>query len=509
MTELVPPAATVTGYGEAERQASELAAIRRMLHASRGCFSLSVAVCNSPTLRDYLVAQLREAFPGMRVVTVPPGTVDVFGLAVAGPANPPPAALFLVNLEASLPSVQKTQPTLRSLNASRELWPRRFSCPIVLWLPEYAATLLCTHARDFWRYRSHGFEFVSEQAGAVAGMAERVPSGLSPAANLSREEKRFRIAELEQRIADAGEVPRARLAQHTAVWLTELGFLYSFTGDLERAEAMLRKSLEIDEKLGHVEGIANDYGTLGVICRDRGDLNRAEEMLRKALAIDEKLGRMEEVANDYGNLGITYRRRGDLDRAEEMLRKALAIHEKLGSTEGLAAGYTNLGIICITRGDLDRGEEMLLKAIEIHEKLGRMEGVATGYTNLGIACMTRGDLDRGEKMSLKALDIHEKLGRMEGVAADYSNLGLIYRGRGDLQRAEEMLRKSLEIEEKLGCVDGIASDYANLGRIAADRGDVGRARELWTKSLDLYRRTGASHRVQEVQGWLDGLGEQA
>jgi hypothetical protein len=52
---------------------------------------------------------------------------------------------------------------------------------------------------------------------------------------------------------------------------------------------MVKKSLEIDIKLGHLEGIGANYGTLGNIFR-RKKLGGAEEMFKKALTIEEKLG---------------------------------------------------------------------------------------------------------------------------------------------------------------------------------------------------------------------------
>jgi len=469
MTEPAPPVATAPGYGEAERQAAELAAMRRMLDVARGCFSLSVAVCNSPALRDQIARELSQASAGIRVVVVPRGTIDVFALVVTDQADPRPAALFLTNLEASLPSGRESHPTLRSLNASRELWPRKFPCPIVIWLPEYAAALLSTQARDFWRYRSHSFEFVSEHVYALADAATRVSGDLMSAGNLSSEEKRFRIAELEDRIADAGDPPSGAIAFHCSMWLNELGFLYFSVGNLERAEQMHRRALEIQEKLGRLEGVAVHTGNLAIIYQTRGDLNRAEQMHRKALEIDEKLGRMEGVAEDSGNLGVIYRMRGDLERAEQMHRKAL----------------------------------------EINEKLGRLEGVAAESGNLGIIYGRRGHLDRAEQMFRKSLEIEEKLGRMEGVADDSGNLGIIYRMRGDLDRAEQMFRKALEIDERLGRIGGVANQSGNLGSMAADRGDVDAARELWTRALGIFRQIGAAHRMEQTQRLLDGLPEQS
>jgi len=502
-----PDASTIAPapYAEAERQAAEVAALRRMIEASQGCFSLSVAVCNSPALRDYVIGEARSSFPGIQVIAVPAETVDVFEFVVDRANQPASAALFLVNLEASIPSDRESQPTLRSLNASRELWQRRFACPVVFWLPEYAAGLMSVHARDFWRYRSHRFEFVPEQAGVLAGVADETSGSFGAAAALTAEEKRFRIAELEQRVAEVGADAPIGLARHASVWLTELGFLYHFIGDLERAERMFRKALEINEKLGRLEGMASEYGNLGVIYETRGDLDRAEQMHRKALETNEKLGRLEGMASDYGNLGLVYETRGELDRAEEMQRKALEINEKLGRLEGMANQYANLGIIYQIRGDPDRSKQLYRKALEIDEKLGRPEGMASDYGNLGLIYQTRGELDQAEQMFRKSLEINEKLGRLEGIARQYGNLGLVYQTRGDLDRAEQMLRKSLEIDEKRGRLEGMATGYGNLGRVAEHRGETVRARELWRKSRELFERIGMPHMVRRVQDLLDRL----
>jgi hypothetical protein len=51
----------------------------------------------------------------------------------------------------------------------------------------------------------------------------------------------------------------------------------------------------------------------------------------------------------------------------------------------------------------------------------------------------------------------------------------------------------------------MASDYGNLGNLQELRGDLDGAREQWVKSRDLYARLGATHMVERVQGWIDGL----
>ncbi len=284
-----------------------------------------------------------------------------------------------------------------------------------------------------------------------------------------------------------------------------LGLICETRGDLDGAEKMHRRAIEINQKLRCLEGLATEYGNLGLIFRTRGDLDRAERMHTKALKIDQKLGRLEGVANHFGNLAGIYEARGNLDEAEKMLSKAIEIDQKLGRLESMASNYGNLGLIHRTRGRLDEAEKMFNKSLGINQELSRLEGIANQYANLGLIYEARGDLDEAEKMHNGALEINQKLGRLEGMSIQYGNLGLIYRTRGDLDGAERMLHKALEINQKLGRPEGMAIQYGSLGLVCQTRGDLARARGYWEKALALLQNIGARDRIHTVQTWIDGL----
>jgi len=286
---------------------------------------------------------------------------------------------------------------------------------------------------------------------------------------------------------------------------TNLGVIYETKGDLDKAEDMHNKSLEINKKLGRLEGMANQYGNLGLIYRTKGDLEKAEEMFLKILKIHEKLSDEGGMSKDYTNLGLIYETKGDLDKAEDMHNKSLEIAEKLDNKMIMASAYGNLGLIYRRKGDLDKAEEMHKKSLEIAEKLDNKMIMASAYGNLGLIYRVRGDLAKAEDMHNKSLEIEKKLGRLEGMASEYGNLGLIYRTKGDLDQAEDMHKKSLEIEKKLGRLEGMAADYGNLGVIYEQRGDIGKAREYWEKAVGLYKKIGMPHMVEKVEGWIRGL----
>lgn len=290
-----------------------------------------------------------------------------------------------------------------------------------------------------------------------------------------------------------------------AILLGNLGIVYVTRGELEKAEEMHNKALEIDERIGNQKGMAANYGNLGLIYQIRGQLDKAEQMFNKVLDIEKKLGHPDSIANAYEGLGFIHWRHGELDKAEDMYIGALAINEKLGSPRGMASDYGNLGLVYQTRGELYKAEEMHKKALAINEKIGRQEGMANNYGNLGMIYQMQDKLNKAEEMHKKSLAINEKLGRPEGMANQYGNLGMIYHTHGELDRAEEMYNKVLDIEKRLGRPDSIANSYSNLGLVYEERGDIKKAKGYWLKARDLFEKIGIPE-AKKVQGWIDSAG---
>ena len=75
-------------------------------------------------------------------------------------------------------------------------------------------------------------------------------------------------------------------------------------GLLDEAISLSERALRIAKKGSEKQAMV--LGNLGLIYRTRGELDKAEEMHKKALEINEKLGRLEGMANQYGNLGSVY-----------------------------------------------------------------------------------------------------------------------------------------------------------------------------------------------------------
>jgi tetratricopeptide (TPR) repeat protein len=100
--------------------------------------------------------------------------------------------------------------------------------------------------------------------------------------------------------------------------------------DLDGAEKLFGEALEIDRRIGRLEGQAKALSNLGLIALTRGDLDGAEKLYRESLEIERRLGRLEGQASDLGNLGLIARTHGDLDDAERLWMESRGLFARIG-----------------------------------------------------------------------------------------------------------------------------------------------------------------------------------
>ena len=402
-----------------DAQEAELAALRRALSASAGCFSLSVAICNSPRLRDFVVAETRRDHQRVSVVSVPAGTVDVFGAVSATVwLSPAHDAIFVIGLETCMQSCDEQHPTLRSLNASRELWEQAYRCPVVFWLPEYAATLLTRHAPDLWRYRSHQFEFVPERVELRVPFAVALNGASDHASNLPVARKQFRMAELHQRLTDVGQSPPSHLLAHAAEWAYELGYLHLFQDEQEPAAKWYRVAVRNYARAANRIGVSATLHQMGMIAHDDGDHRRADRLYARALAISDSLPDDDASAATLCQLGTLAQDMGEPTRAERLFLESMVSAERAQSAEGSSAPCHNLAAL--------------------HLRAGRVRQ-ARLYCDWSLRFAQEGEDQHGLSVTLQLLGtIEHESGNVSEAVRNYSRSIRIRRRIGDYRGAERV-----------------------------------------------------------------------
>lgn len=155
------------------------------------------------------------------------------------------------------------------------------------------------------------------------------------------------------------------------------------------------------------ETVGTIYSNLAMLYRTRGELDQAESMYRKAIDIHTVWEHRKSLAKDYNNLGHVYWSRGDLELAESSFRNSLGLHEMLGDEAGMADNYANLGSVYLAQGDLVKAEVMYRQALTRNRAKHRRVKLANNYNNLGLLYQMRGELTQARAMHQKAIAIYQ------------------------------------------------------------------------------------------------------
>ncbi len=339
-----------------------------------------------------------------------------------------------------------------------------------------------------------------------------------------------------------------------------LGAVYRELGEFEKAEAMFRETLRLQQAALGPEHLDVAVTTLNLvkILAERGDVDGADVLFRAALVTRQKLpasghpaatgiqdnppapSRINDLLADFervqhrllvmrrqqqgaghpdvaktlSSLGAVSFLHGDSDEAEALLREALATQRKLLGNEhpDVATSLMNLGMIALSRSDYPAAETAWGEALAIQRRLHGREHpeVAKMLMNLGALAFSRGDYAAAEKIWKEAVAMQRRLSGDEhpDTVMLVMNFGALALAQGQPAEAERIFREVLAKHRKLYGDQSpyVAGSLENLGEALAAKGDPAEAETFFRETLALRRKL-FGDRSAEVAETLGSLGE--
>jgi tetratricopeptide (TPR) repeat protein len=385
-------------------------------------------------------------------------------------------AIMVFGFEHSLPS-EGPALALDELNQSRENFPKSFSDPVFIWLPDYALTRMAREAPDFWGWRSGVFEFYPELR--LMTSIEKTVTHDAVADSLSLDEKRVRAAALEGLIGDYYELQRGkRENQALAAVLHSLGNLRYQFGKYDVANKLYQESLRIKQDLGDNKGISASLHQLGRLAQDTGDLAEARRLYQESLEISQELGDKSGISASLHQLGTLAQDTGDLAEARKLYQKSLKISQELGDKKDVSASLHQLGMLAQDTGDLTEARKLYYESLRISHELGDESGISASLHQLGMLAEDTGDLAEARKFYLESLKIFQELGDKSGVSKSLHQLGNLACITGDLAEARRLYQESMKISQELGDKNGLAITSAQLALLDEKECNMNSALEL-------------------------------
>ena len=295
-----------------------------------------------------------------------------------------------------------------------------------------------------------------------------------------------------------------------------IGIVYSKLGLYKDSAPLLKKALEIREKLLGIEDtqVAESLISLAILYEQQGKFEKAKQISNRSLEIREKALTPDhpDIAASLHRLARIHHKQGALDEALPLYKRSLEIREKtLGPNHpDVAESLRDLGILYYMKAQYSEAESLYKRALTIRETILGPDhpDVGRNLNSLAALYFTQGRYDEAEPLYKRALAIREKtLGSVHPeVAICLNNLALLYYYQNKFSEAETLYMQALEIRENtLGeSHPDVAESLDALAVLYHEQGKYGEAEPLYKQAIKIKEKTfGPDH--QEVAKSLSNL----
>lgn len=211
-----------------------------------------------------------------------------------------------------------------------------------------------------------------------------------------------------------------------ATVLNNLGMLYNYYSESEKAGFYLEQSMNISKQTGFKVGALRAASNLANTKKDLGKFDEALSLYQYALTLHKKIRPGQPPYRIIHNLGNMQLMKGNLRQAEQHFNISLKHSKELNIPQGFYYNYTGLAEVAEVRGDLGTSIQYMNRAFSVAEEIGVKLFQKTA--------------------SHKLYQLHKKRGNFE-EALSWHEAYTVIADSMQLQKAEQQL---LETEALLG-----------------------------------------------------------
>jgi serine/threonine-protein kinase len=295
-------------------------------------------------------------------------------------------------------------------------------------------------------------------------------------------------------------------------WMATRGNAHQTTIAEAIDEAARRAETELADQ---PEVLAAVQHSIGRIYENRGRVDRAEALLRSSLEIRRGVLGPEhpETAQSMASLGETCVKGGKTAEADTLLRDAVAIlrqtqNRSLTDTKWLGVALSGLGTAQVAKGDAAEGERFLLEALQATDKLlgDDRNIIPMVLHNLGALRFEQGDVDRAIAYLQRAVEENRQASAdlRFSIANNLSNLGSYVAMTGDHAKAESLLHESIALYRATIGEESqkITFPMIHLAHVHYLRGNFPQAREVIDHVIGIQHRVLSHGHIDFSRSWL-------
>ena len=258
----------------------------------------------------------------------------------------------------------------------------------------------------------------------------------------------------------------------------------------EGAEDLCAEAVRLFEEVGDRWGEVESRRVLALLAWDRGDLDRAQAMAERCLDLAVSIGDVAKSAGAALMLGGLARERGDLDLAQQRYEQSLADFNQAHEPWGAASIIRCLAALAFDQGDHERALRFGEESLERYERLGQPRGIPESLKAIADAYFLAGDLERADRLADDALARFRELGFAGDLVSALHSSARIALARGHLDRAATLAEEALVPYRSEDHARDAGPVLSLLARVRARQGDCSASFRLAAEALAVFEKLG-------------------
>nr|MDP9327715.1 tetratricopeptide repeat protein [Actinomycetota bacterium] len=314
-------------------------------------------------------------------------------------------------------------------------------------------------------------------------LPERATDELAAAGDRARRrmESRSAIDYYERALTMVGEQDRWGVRE--ARVLAGMGEARYWLGEYPAATELLDRAVTLGSRLGDLWTLALAQRFLGDIAINvEADLEKAQELLRRSLEAAEEIDEPWAIARTLLFAGWVPWTRDRYAEAETVWRRALALAEAHDDRWSRVRALTSLSINGADMGNYDEATRLIDEARALADEMGDQFSVAVTTVQRGRLHHEQGLFEESIPCFDRGVSIFTELGARWELGDALAARGIAERELGRLDEAEADLRQAVHISDELGERQLAGWTWRALASVAERRGDHAKAAERYRRA---------------------------
>lgn len=166
--------------------------------------------------------------------------------------------------------------------------------------------------------------------------------------------------------------------------LMELSYVFQYEGKTKRAIQVIKKSIDLHNKLGSRNNVLNGLNTLGRLYQSQGYLHVAHQLFEFCLCNLNMDSFQQQIKGwTLNNLARNYLYSKDYAIALAHFKTALNIFNEINEKRGFAYVQNNIAEVYAQLGKYEYALELFLKSNVTKKEMGDLHGICYTYRELG------------------------------------------------------------------------------------------------------------------------------